>query len=74
MRMRVRTRVGVRVGVRMKLLLATTTAAALATSARQTYEKRSAAEMMAATPRYLATESTLVWLIARAGDELQGSR
>jgi hypothetical protein len=46
---------------------AASAAAALASGARQTYEKRSAAEMMAATPRYfdtVATESNLVWLVA----------
>jgi hypothetical protein len=45
---------------------ATTAAAvaALASGARQTYEKRSAATMMAAAPRYIATESSLFWLVA----------
>jgi hypothetical protein len=56
--------------VRVRLLLAATTAAALASNARQTYEKRSTAEMMAAVPSYcaaVAAESKVVWLITRAG-------
>jgi hypothetical protein len=78
MRVTARTRVRQRVRVRLLLDTTTTTAAALASGARQTYEKRSAAEMMAATPPlYFATavtESGLVWLISRADDELQSSR
>jgi hypothetical protein len=74
-KVKVRVRVGVRVGVRLPL--ATAPADALANGARQIYKTRSTAEMMAAAPRYFApaaTESKLVWLITRAGDELQSSR